>query len=1208
MPTASSGRVVARLVSVVLLVLAMAAALVGPAAPARASFTELIFSEYIEGSGDNKALEIYNGTGAAIDLAANGYNVQMYFNGNASPGLTINLTGTVAPGDVYVLAHASANSAILALADQTNNAGWFNGDDAVVLRRGTTIIDVIGQIGVDPGTEWGAGGRGTADNTLRRKAGITQGDTDGSDPFDPSVEWDIFDLNTFDGLGCHLDGCGASADAAPSVSAVAPSNGATNVPVNTNISVTFSEPVNAPAGAFALSCGGGAVTFALSGGPTVFTLDPQDDLPEGANCTLTIAASQVSDQDTDDPPDTMEADFASTFTTFSSQVVITPIHAIQGSGDTAAAGTFTVEAIVVGSYQSQGSGQLRGFFLQEEDEDADADPTTSEGIFVFCGNCPVPVAVGDLVRVTGASSEYFGMSQLTASTADSVTVLASGQPLPTPATVTLPVPGVPSGNLEAATAAINAYYEQFEGMLVTFPATLTVSEYFELARYGQVILSQGGRPRTFTAISTPSAAGLTAHQIDLARRTIILDDTDNRQNRPVDTPNTPYFYPVPGLSITNFFRGGDTITGLTGVLHWSFAGQAGTDAWRIRPVTEAFSYTFTPANPRPAAAPAVPGNLKVASFNVLNYFLTIDTADVCGPTQDQDCRGADSVREFERQHEKLIAALRGLDADVIGLMEMENTPGVEPLANIVADLPGYAYVDTGVIGSDTIRVGIIYRTSTVQPVGAHAVLDSPAFVNPRNASSDRNRPAVAQTFEETASGARFTVVVNHLKSKGSSCGVGDDDTTTGQGNCNLTRTLSAYVLAQWLASDPTGSGDPDFLIIGDLNSYAMEDPIVALQNAGYTDLVAAFGGPGAYGYVFDGQLGYLDHALSSPSMTPQVVNVAEWHINADEIPLFDYNDDERTADEAAFDEESDSLPLYEPNEFRTSDHDPIIIGLLLDGTPPTTTASVSGTTNPLCPGDCFQGSATVTLSASDSQLGVASTQYRVNGGAFQTYSGPFTVSAEGANLVEFFSSDPAGNVEATKSVIVKVTNFPVAEVLDSFDRPNGRLGSSWQGETQADQYAINGGAVRSGQGGLALWRTPSFGADQVASMRLTQINPQGSHHTLALKARGSNGSDGVILVSYDAVGQQVVVEALVPSSGFQTLGSFPATMAPGGQLGARALSDGTVRVYVNCELVGTVDTTGAAGNTYTNQGGRIGVWFHNTPNAAFDDFGGGNAP
>ena len=213
----------------------------------------------------------------------------------------------------------------------------------------------------------------------------------------------------------------------------------------------------------------------------------------------------------------------------------------------------------------------------------------------------------------------------------------------------------------------------------------------------------------------------------------------------------------------------------------------------------------------------------------------------------------------------MLTALSAIDADIFGFMEMENTPGVEPLADIVAGLPGYDYIDTGVIGTDAIRVGIIYKTSTVQPVGNYAILTS--SVDPRFIDT-RNRPALAQSFEEIATGARFTVAVNHLKSKGSGCGVGDDDTSTGQGNCNGTRTLAAQALADWLATDPTSSGDPDVLIIGDMNSYAKEDPIVALQNAGYTDMVADFGAPNAYGYVFDGQLGYLDHALANASLLP----------------------------------------------------------------------------------------------------------------------------------------------------------------------------------------------------------------------------------------------------------------------------------------------------------------------------------------------------
>jgi predicted extracellular nuclease len=178
-------------------------------APARAfaQSTELFFSEYIEGSGNNKALEIYNGSSAAVDLGdpAHEYNVQMYFNGSVTPGLTIALFGVIAPGEVFVLAHSSASGAILALADQSDGAGWFNGDDAVVLRKGDTIIDVIGQIGVDPGVEWGAGAMtSTADNTLRRMASVTAGDANGTDAFEPSAEWLGFAQNTFDGLGSRM--------------------------------------------------------------------------------------------------------------------------------------------------------------------------------------------------------------------------------------------------------------------------------------------------------------------------------------------------------------------------------------------------------------------------------------------------------------------------------------------------------------------------------------------------------------------------------------------------------------------------------------------------------------------------------------------------------------------------------------------------------------------------------------------------------------------------------------------------------------------------------------------------------------------------------------------------------------------------------------------------------------------------------------------
>jgi predicted extracellular nuclease len=180
-------------------------------------------------------------------------------------------------------------------------------------------------------------------------------------------------------------------------------------------------------------------------------------------------------------------------------------------------------------------------------------------------------------------------------------------------------------------------------------------------------------------------------------------------------------------------------------------------------------------------------------------------------------------------------------------------------------------------------------------------------------------------------GQAFTVVVNHLKSKGADGASGADaDQLDGQSAWNDTRTRAADYLANiWLAADPTGQGDPDVLIIGDLNAYRGEDPIRTLRSAGYRDLHRLLEGRNAYSFVFDGQLGYLDHALANTSMTSQVACLASWPINADEVPVFDYNDTVRDAGEASFDAEPTGNALYEANPVRTSDHDPVVVDVNL---------------------------------------------------------------------------------------------------------------------------------------------------------------------------------------------------------------------------------------------------------------------------------------
>jgi predicted extracellular nuclease len=572
----------------------------------------------------------------------------------------------------------------------------------------------------------------------------------------------------------------------------------------------------------------------------------------------------------------------------------TLIHVIQGSGPVSPeVGTIhTVEGVVVGDFENTATETgLGGFFVQEEDDDADADPMTSEGIFVYTGSSDIGVSKGDTVRIRGTVTEYFGLTEL-GSVTDFAICPATGAA--TAAAWTLPVSSVDD-------------WETVEGMEISISDTLFVSGNYTQGRYGEVDLSVGGPLDNPTNVAAPGAPALAVMEANALRR-IQLDDGSTEQN-PLPLP--PYLGPDGTL------RTGDTTDGLTGVVSYAFG------VYEMHPTQPV---AFTRMNERPAP-PDVGGRLTVAASNVLNYFTTIDDGMnwICGPLGDMECRGADSADELARQRVKLVAAISSLDADVVGLMEIENHPGDVPTADLVAGLNDavgagtYDYIATGAIGSDAIRLALIYQPAMVTPLGEFAVLDS--SVDPRFLD-DKNRPALAQSFVENATGAVFTVAVNHLKSKGSDCNdVGDPDAGDGQGNCNLTRTAAAAALADWLAGDPTGIGSDAFLIVGDLNSYAQEDPITTLEAAGWTDLVEAFVGSGwadgAYSYNFFSESGYLDHALASPEMLSQVTGAAFWHVNADEPAALDYNDYNQPA-------------LFVPDEFRSSDHDPVVVGLDLD--------------------------------------------------------------------------------------------------------------------------------------------------------------------------------------------------------------------------------------------------------------------------------------
>ena len=564
-----------------------------------------------------------------------------------------------------------------------------------------------------------------------------------------------------------------------------------------------------------------------------------------------------------------------------------------------------VSGIVTGDFQDNDTdavNNLGGFYVQ--DESPDADPMSSDGIFVYDGDSPgTNVSVGDRVNVLGAVKEHFGETQISSRV---VEVVGSGSIRPME--IRFPADNaVPNSDGD-----LLADLERFEGMLIRFPQTLSVSNLRDLERFGAIGLSQGGRLFQFTNSNPPDVADYTAHKIDSAQRSIELDDGLRSEN-----PATIRYLNASNVADYSI-RAGDSVTDITGNLRYSRgSGGKGNEGWRLMPTEEP---RFDSTNPRPDS-PSIGGNVRIASFNVLNLFSTLDSGQpVCGPLGNENCRGADSTKDLKRQLAKAASALALMNADIVGLMELENNDS-ESLQLVVDALNArlasddYAFVDTGTIHDDAIKTGFVYRKSTMSPRGAYALLDS--SVDPRF-NDAKNRPALAQTFAVDATGAVLTVIVNHLKSKGSSCEPeGDPNLGDGQGNCNRIRTDAAAAIAAWIASDPTGSNDADFLIIGDLNAYTQEDPLTALTNAGLTNLLEADVNP--YSFVFDAQAGALDHAIASESLVPQVVDAIEWHINADEPALLDYNL-ENGRDPALFDPDS---------PYRASDHDPVVIGLEL---------------------------------------------------------------------------------------------------------------------------------------------------------------------------------------------------------------------------------------------------------------------------------------
>jgi uncharacterized protein len=878
------------------------------AAPAFASTSGIVISQVYGGNGATYArdyVELFNGGSAPVSLA--GWSVQYASatgTGNFSANGVVALSGTLQPGQYFLvgLATSASGSALPAtdasgalnlsstggkviVANVSTGLACNGGSTACSAAQLAQIVDLVGY-GSANFFEGAAAAPAPSSTLALLRSGAGCADT-GSNAADFAAGTPAPRNSATPPSPCGVQNqpIVASCPAAPTVGA--------GFTVGLPVSATDADDAVGSAQIVSGAVSGitldGFTAAGGAGGSASATLQVANGVAAG-NYPLTLRFGNGRGQTTD----------CAVALTVSPVGPFTAVPAIQGSGTTSPlVGQALATRGVVTRVNSN------GFFVQ--DPVGDGDPATSDALFVFTGAAPM-VAAGQLVQVSGTVVEFnvgsatnpvtVGNPLTELSSVSATVLLGSGSVVPT--VVTLP---------EATPGA----WERYEGMLLDIQTPLTVSQNYFQGRYGQVTVSALGRlvkPTQLHRPGTPEALSLATQN---AAASLLLDDGASTQN-----PN-----PIPYIGADHTLRAGDTLPGLTGVLDFGLATNSadGIADWRLHPTV---APVITRANARSTLPPAVGGNLKVASFNVLNYFTTFGDGTTAGGQSGQgcapsgttaDCRGADNAAEFVRQRAKIVAAIQALDADVVGLMEIQNN-GDTAAQNLVdalnaATAPGtWAVVPApSFTGTDAIRVAMIHRPARVSRLGG-ALSD---------ADPVHNRPPMAQTFQLLANGERFSVVVNHFKSKSCNDAAGAElDQGDGQGCYNARRTAQAQRLLSFIAQVQAAAADDDVLVIGDLNAYGLEDPIFALTSAGLVDQARRFAAA-PYSYVFDGEAGTLDHGLASTTLSSRVVGAAHWKINADEPSVIDYNTEFKPQD------------LYSATPYRSSDHDPLLVGIDLQG-------------------------------------------------------------------------------------------------------------------------------------------------------------------------------------------------------------------------------------------------------------------------------------
>ena len=661
--------------------------------------------------------------------------------------------------------------------------------------------------------------------------------------------------------------------------------------------------------------------------------DGQDARNADGDAPGAAAEGAQSPDDSQSPEGAQSADGDADQAESAGSGAATPIPDIQktGEGDDSALVGKTVTAVgVVTSAHPKGedglASTLDGFTIQTPGTGGPqgAERQSSDGLFAYVGKADVAMpTIGQCVRVTGKVSEYPATGPKTPAQTQSLTQLAVRSVEAIDGCD--PVKPVP---LTAVPAP--EQMEALESMLVEPQGTWTITDNYQANQYGTLSLTPGSEPLRQATDAVAPGDEARAMEADNAARTIALDDGTSTNLQRGAATGVPYAYLANGSPARVGYHVGFTRPVLLDSRHSAFVLQP-TRMVAAHPDRSPVSIS----GERPGV-PQVEGDVRVATFNVLNYFSDLGQDEPgCQGYPDREgafvtakkckVRGAWSRAAFENQQTKIVQAINAIGADVVALEEIENPvaagagqdrdgalKALVDALNAQAGEQVWAHVPSPAVvpaDEDVIRVAFIYRRATTEPVGESKILDDPAFTG-------LARQPLAQEFAPVVSaprtGKNFVVVANHFKSKGSvpqGMEEGNTDIGDGQGNSNAIRVAQARALAAFaeqFAGTPT-------LLVGDFNSYSKEDPLKALTDAGWVHESA----DSAASYVYGGRSGSLDHVFSNAAAHPLVRGVASWALNAQESVAFEYSRANSNA----------HLAFEADNPYRSSDHNPEIIGL-----------------------------------------------------------------------------------------------------------------------------------------------------------------------------------------------------------------------------------------------------------------------------------------